>query len=138
MPYADPAAQREYQRQWLAARRAKWFEGKSCIDCGAVDDLELDHRDPAQKVSHRIWSWSWERIEAEAAKCDVRCRDCHLDKSKREGDLSHCITVPLDVVETARTMYAAGGVTQQQVADALGISRRNVSYYVNGHRRQFV
>lgn len=81
MPYKDPEAQREYQRQWIAARRAKWFEGKACIDCGGTDDLELDHRDPTQKVSHRIWSWSWERIEAEAAKCDVRCHDCHERKS---------------------------------------------------------
>lgn len=138
MPYKDPATQREYQRQWMAARRAKWFEGKVCIDCNGTGDLELDHRNPAEKVSHRIWSWTWARIEAEAAKCDVRCRDCHLKKTIEHGDSATNLTVPRPVVDEVRRRYAEGGITQQALADEFGLGRRNVSYMVTGQRRQFV
>jgi hypothetical protein len=47
--------------------------------------LELDHKDHRQKVSHTIWSWSMERRDAELAKCQVLCHDCHLDKTNKEG-----------------------------------------------------
>lgn len=84
MPYASKDAQREYQRLWIARRRAEFFDGKSCVKCGAVDDLELDHIDPAEKVSHRIWSWSAARREAEIAKCQILCATCHDAKTLRE------------------------------------------------------
>lgn len=86
MPYAELKRQREYQRNWMAKRRADWFaENGPCVDCGALDDLEADHRDPALKISHRIWSWSDSRRAAELAKCVVRCAPCHLAKTKGEG-----------------------------------------------------
>ena len=75
---ANPDKQRAYQRGWLAGRKQAWFAGKSCVDCGATEKLELDHRDREQKVSHNIWSWSDERRVAEIDKCIVLCDDCHL------------------------------------------------------------
>jgi hypothetical protein len=45
--------------------------------------LELDHRDPALKVDHKIWSWSAEKREAEAAKCDIRCHLCHVERHRQ-------------------------------------------------------
>jgi len=83
MPYKDRDAQREYQRKWVANRRAEWFSDKSCIVCGSTDKLELDHIDASQKISHNIWSWSWERIEEEVAKCQVLCRYHHQIKTER-------------------------------------------------------
>ena|SRR6185503_16127764 len=77
MPYKDKAKQRAFQLNAMKARRAEYFEGKSCLDCGSTVSLELDHRDPTQKESHRIWSWSRVRIEAEISKCDIRCSKCH-------------------------------------------------------------
>jgi hypothetical protein len=89
MPMPTKAAQREYQRRWMAARRAEALEGASCVDCGSVDSLELDHRDRSEKVSHRIWSWSRDRMLAELAKCDWRCVACHrvrhAEERKRHG-----------------------------------------------------
>lgn len=79
MPFKDRARQRAYQREWWARRRAEFFRDKACALCGATDDLVLHHRDPAQKVSHRIWSWARERLQAELAKCDVLCDDCHRE-----------------------------------------------------------
>jgi hypothetical protein len=84
MPYSDPAKQTEYQRQWMAKRRADWFEGKVCVECGAAGELDLDHKDPKKKVSHRIWSWSEERRLAELAKCRPLCIPCHEKKTTRE------------------------------------------------------
>lgn len=81
MPYKDKEKQREYQRQWIASRRKAFFENKTCSKCGGLEDLELDHIDPTQKVSHRIWSWSATRRAAEIAKCQILCYPCHLKKT---------------------------------------------------------
>lgn len=80
MSFSDPQERRVYARVWHARRRAAYFEGKSCVDCGATDDLQLDHRDPAEKVHHNVWSWAEDRRLAEIAKCVVRCEDCHRER----------------------------------------------------------
>lgn len=77
MPMATREEQREYQRRWVARRRAEFFADKSCERCGATDDLHIHHRDPKQKVHHAIWSWRDVRRLAELAKCEVLCRPCH-------------------------------------------------------------
>lgn len=89
MPIKDPNARREYQRAWMAERRAEFFKGKCCKVCGKTDKLELDHVDPKQKVSHNIWSWSDSRRNAELAKCQVLCFDCHKKKTIREMPLTN-------------------------------------------------
>lgn len=84
MPIKDRAARNAYQLAWHAERRASFFAGKSCVKCGSAQQLELDHIDREQKVSHRIWSWSAERRNVEIAKCQVLCHDCHLEKTISE------------------------------------------------------
>jgi hypothetical protein len=84
MPMATKELQREYQRKWMAARRAEWFSDKFCIDCGSKDKLEIDHRDRDLKITNAVWSWAKHRRDEELAKCDVRCSDCHHKRhSKR-------------------------------------------------------
>jgi hypothetical protein len=78
---ATKEAQREYQRNWVAARRASWFRDKSCARCGSTTELEIDHIDPRTKVTHSVWSWAEQRRNAELAKCQVLCRPCHEAKS---------------------------------------------------------
>lgn len=77
MPFASREQKRAYQREWMRRRRVAFFADKSCLHCGATEDLEIHHRDPAEKVAHAIWSWSEERRTAELAKCDVLCAPCH-------------------------------------------------------------
>jgi 5-methylcytosine-specific restriction endonuclease McrA len=77
MPYKDWAKQREYQRQYRERRRAEVFKDQRCARCGATENLELHHIDPAEKLDHRIWFWSWQRIQNELAKCEILCRNCH-------------------------------------------------------------
>ena len=75
---------KKYQREWMAGRRAEWFEDKVCANCGSPDRLELNHKDPKQKVTHRIWSWSKERRDEELAKCEALCYDCHKAVTKQQ------------------------------------------------------
>lgn len=85
MPYADPDLQRKYQREWIKRRREEWIqENGPCVDCGSWDDPEVDHIDPATKVSHNVWSWSAERRAIELSKCVVRCHTHHMEKSCTE------------------------------------------------------
>jgi hypothetical protein len=84
VPLASRDARREYARKWMAARRAAWFAGKCCDVCGSAESLELDHVDPATKVSHRIWSWSESRRLTELAKCRSLCKACHKKRSDQQ------------------------------------------------------
>ena len=84
MPIRDPEERRAYNREWMRKRRADWFAGKVCAECGGTDRLELDHADPAIKVTHAVWSWSAERRETELVKCRPMCHECHLRKSATE------------------------------------------------------
>lgn len=81
MPYRNSDQKRAYQAKWVQQKRARvraaYLAGKTCAQCGSTDELQLHHRDPAQKISHRIWTWSEPRRLAELAKCDLLCRRCH-------------------------------------------------------------
>lgn len=82
MPYADKAQRAAYQVEWMSRRRLAWLaENGPCANCGSTEDLEVDHVDPAQKVSHRVWSWSEARRQGELAKCQALCRTCHHRKT---------------------------------------------------------
>src|ERR1035437_1484251 len=91
MPYKDKKRQSEYTLAWVHARRRRFFENKNCKRCRSRENLQLHHRDPQKKTSHRIFSWSKEKFEAEAAKCDVLCAVCHpiVDKERRAKDRGH-------------------------------------------------
>jgi len=96
---ADPArreALRRSAKDYNAKLRNRlWVWGylleHPCVDCGETDIrvLEFDHRDPADKVGNvgRMVSdrRCIEAIEAEVAKCDVRCANCHRRRTKDEG-----------------------------------------------------
>ena len=83
-PMKDPNARRRYHREWIAQRRSEFFADRRCVDCGSNERLELDCRDTATKVSHRIWSWSDARREAELAKYEVRCALCRRKRLAAE------------------------------------------------------
>lgn len=91
MPFATKEEQREYQRVWVANRRKKFFEDKFCVRCGSKEKLELDHIDPKQKVSHRIWTWAEDRRQKEIAKCQILCQPCHIDKTNKDLFQGHIV-----------------------------------------------
>ena len=60
-----------------------------CVDCGETDPLVLDfdHRDPSKKrmaVSSLLRYASWSALEAEIAKCDIRCANDHRRRTARQ------------------------------------------------------
>lgn len=63
---------------------------RGCADCGYAENpvaLHFDHRDPTQKLFGiaKALTCSWERLQAEIEKCDVRCANCHAIRSAQEG-----------------------------------------------------
>ncbi len=61
-----------------------------CVDCGQADIrcLEFDHvrGDKAASITRMInGATSWKAIEAEIAKCEVRCVNCHRIKTNERG-----------------------------------------------------
>lgn len=96
----DREKHREYDRKWYHAnketRRAAcdrrreelkaWFAAyKATLSCGCGEHhpacIDFHHRDPKTKVAHVTdmvrFGWSKTKIEAEIAKCDVMCANCH-------------------------------------------------------------
>lgn len=136
MPYANPDAQRAYQREWKAQRRAEWFDGKSCVDCGSVEDLQLDHRDAATKVSHKIWSWSEERRLAELAKCVVRCRPCHVKKTKARGESprGEAVGSAKLTAEQVVQIRRIQGETNRAIGDRFGVSEAQIRHIRSGRK----
>lgn len=79
----------ETRAKRLAAYKAKiksYLLAHPCVDCGNADirALHFDHvsgvkETEVTKMFHQGASWS--RIEAEMAKCEIRCANCHMIKT---------------------------------------------------------
>ena len=63
---------------------------RACADCGVRDPrvLEFDHQDHVGKVECVTLlaqrGAAWTRIEAEIAKCDIRCANCHRRRTAEQ------------------------------------------------------
>lgn len=118
MPYKDRAQQIAYQLAWRNERRDKWFaENGPCAHCGSWLHLQLDHRDPSQKIHHQVWGWSEARRSTELAKCQVLCETCHKAKSRGEqplGENRPNAILTDDIVRAIRSSTAAAKVLAQQ------------------------
>lgn len=56
------------------------FLGGKCIDCGHLENLEFDHKNPSDKeynISQIFSSHSIEKVQREVEKCVLRCIPCH-------------------------------------------------------------
>jgi hypothetical protein len=98
-----------YQRKRRLERKRRLVEerGGRCEDCGyqlSVAALEFHHRDPTTKeFTLGSFNGSWERLVAEAAKCDLLCANCHRRRHKYEGSADA-------QVKKARAIAVMGGV----------------------------
>jgi hypothetical protein len=83
-----------------------------CVDCGERDVvvLQFDHvRDKSMNISTLIgMGASWKRIEAEIAKCEVRCANCHRLRTARGWSIA-----------TSRTESAVEGRSQRRAPQQL-------------------
>lgn len=79
---------------------AAYLARHPCVDCGQTDIrvLEFDHvhGTKAGNVSRMIGEgYSWSTIEAEIAKCEVRCANCHRIRTSERGGFWHVLFRPL-------------------------------------------
>jgi len=76
----DLVKMRNYQLDWMKDRRKNFIEKMGpCVFCGETEfeKMAIHHLDPNEKIDHKIWSWSPERIESELIKCVSMCQKCH-------------------------------------------------------------
>lgn len=76
-------AREEINRNWVY----NYLLTHPCVDCPEADPivLEFDHQsDKTMAVSIMINSNSLKRIQAEVAKCEVRCANCHRRKTAKD------------------------------------------------------
>lgn len=67
----------------------RYFETHPCVDCGETDPvvLQFDHvwGEKSFAIASVVGSgFSVAKIEAEIAKCQVRCANCHFRKTAKE------------------------------------------------------
>jgi hypothetical protein len=78
----DATATESRVRAW------RYLAEHACVDCGESDPvvLEFDHlRDKRANVPQLItYGLSWRAIQAEIAKCEVRCVNCHMRRTARQ------------------------------------------------------
>lgn len=77
-----------YQAE-MFRRLVAYLRSHPCVDCTESDPLvlEFDHIDRATKSDHvsRLIAYSsWHRIDAEIAKCEVRCANCHRRRTAQQ------------------------------------------------------
>lgn len=96
MPYSDPSVQKEflhhYQKEYHQKRYTKRigelleYLGGCCAVCGATQELEFDHIDPKSKefAITSKWTRRWEVLQPELDKCQLLCKEHHLEKTKAD------------------------------------------------------
>ena len=71
----------ERRRRVQTARLQEIKAAAGCADCGERDPvvLDFDHREGSDKLGDvaTMTGGPWRTIEAEVAKCDVVCANCH-------------------------------------------------------------
>lgn len=80
-------AQSRYREKLRERIRQDKLNG--CIDCGETDIVVLQHhhRNPKEKlftIGGALGTMAMPKLEAELAKCDVVCANCHLRRHAHE------------------------------------------------------
>lgn len=79
-----------YNRRMIEARE---YLGGICIKCGVKDNLDIHHKNPELKeftIGTRMASAPLSVMYEELDKCELLCRDCHIDhhRQKEHGTLA--------------------------------------------------
>lgn len=80
-PNSDPELRRAYHREWAAARRAEFMDGKTCANCGSDRSLRVVH--PTAKMKS-IWSRRASYREPLLAEARVLCASCQMAPERLE------------------------------------------------------
>jgi len=80
---------KEAERKWFSDRKKrrkqeiKDYLGGKCVGCGTTENLQFDHIDRTQKKFLILSNanMAWDKLTAEADKCQLLCKDCHRIKT---------------------------------------------------------
>lgn len=79
---------KEYQLKRYHKIRQESFVllGNCCVKCSSQNELEIDHKEWKKKSIrlNKLWSISKQKRIEELSKCQLLCRSCHLEKSKKD------------------------------------------------------
>ena len=99
MPYKEDYNRKmaEYMQKRYHLRRAEAFEylGGQCVVCDTKDNLEIDHINAEEKTIalNKMWAIARKRFFAELDKCQLLCKQHHLEKSGtdhgKQGYMKH-------------------------------------------------
>lgn len=109
---------KNYSREWIKKRRNDFFKNKSCAKCGSNENLELDHIDPKNKVTHKVWSRNKNFREKELLKCQVLCKKCHKEKTKND----------LHKMNIGKPNIKLRKITDDQIKEVLYLYKDGMSY----------
>jgi len=137
MAYKNLDSQREYQRLWNRNRRIRWLaDNGPCTDCGTWEELEVDHENAKEKITHKVWSWSELRRNQELSKCVVRCHDCHAAKRIVNREYAYgenhgnAQLTNNQVIDIRRRV--ASGERQVDLAKEFGVKKNTICDIING------
>ena len=122
MPHTAETRARAYAKMKKA--RENWFAANGpCQKCGSEQNLELDHVNPKEKVSHSVWSWSPRRRELELGKCQVLCRKCHRAKTARDqnGRVVQKLRKLSDKQVLKAVLWRQAGMRVRAIAAKMGV-----------------
>lgn len=79
----------------------KYLEGNPCVDCGEADIevLQFDHIEMVGSKSLRVSSYmghSLETLKKEIEKCEVRCGNCHIRRTRKQMGWFRTLTIKED------------------------------------------
>ena len=84
---------KRYKRRYQAIKYKRIMSlikellGGKCVACGATEQLEIDHINMAEKEFDmtKAMTYSRKKVLEEMAKCQLLCKSCHLEKTKRDN-----------------------------------------------------
>jgi len=126
MGYKNKDKQKEYQKNWYHKRRNEFFKDKLCVQCDSKDNLELDHINPMEKITHKIFFWCKEKFDKENEKCQILCNKCHKLKTRKEK----AKLTEVEVKEIRR-LYETEKISTYKLAKIFSISRRSIYNILN-------
>lgn len=123
MAHTPESRARAYAKMKKA--RGEWFAANGpCKKCGSTENLELDHINPEEKVSHSVWSWTPRRRELELKKCRVLCRKCHREKSaahQQVGRVVQKLRKLTDKQVLKAVLWRQSGMTVRKIAAKMDV-----------------
>ena len=79
------AERRQENKDWIV----RFLQEHPCVDCKEpdIEVLQFDHIDLVGNAAKRIgafMNYALPRLQAEVAKCQVRCANCHVRRTRRQ------------------------------------------------------